>query len=194
MVATVFKGDSYVSYDIFLNAIIPSFSCFVYLVFLICNIFFLLCLRQSKREHSMSHISTKFLLCFFSIILASSTSSANNPISNLAYQALEFGNHTKQTRISKLISITDKGLVNFKNKITLVWSKFSGILDHPTRRWRWSWLIFGLLGVILLLTAILAGIGTGGGIVFRTLYYLGLGSSLLSSASFMIWIIKLIQG
>ena len=99
-----------------------------------------------------------------------------------------------ETKFSKFLQKIKNGAKKIKQKIKSAFYKVAGMFSDPVRKWMWFWLLFGLLAVILVTVAIIAGFGTGSAAIFRILYYLGIGSSLFSSVSFVVWIIKLIQG
>jgi len=139
------------------------------------------------------------VLGMFLVGLSTQNVSATNPISEEA-SAFEIHDLTtsialeKETKTKNLFQRFKKGVQKFVGKVKAKFYKVAGMFDDPVRKWMWFWLLFGLLGIILITVAVIAGFGTGSAAVFRILWYLGWGSSLFSSVSFVIWIIKLIQG
>ncbi len=140
-----------------------------------------------------------FLLVSIFCALSTQTSFATNPISPEASIEMDGENFLvkdikKETKFTRFLQKIKNGAKKIKQKIKSAYYKVAGMFSDPVRKWMWFWLLFGLLAVILITVAVIAGIGTGSSALFQILYYLGIGSSLFSSVSFVVWIVKLIQG
>lgn len=141
-----------------------------------------------------------FTLLLGALFLGLSTQNlqATNPISeeamSMTSDILDASDLQKETLVGKFFKKVKKRVHKTVAKAKATYYKVAGMFSDPVRKWMWFWLIFGLLGVLLIGSSIVAGIGTGSVALFRVLAYIGYASSLFSSVSFVIWIIKLIQG